>query len=105
MKGVNEVQCHTNSCRETSESQKERQTLLTMDALLPQLLSFPPHPEPAKPLSDSEYDKHIKNLIQNINTIPASKLTSGVPGGGDLLDVCVALSARRACPELQLTWY
>lgn len=58
-----------------------------MDALLPQLLSFPPHPEPAKPLSDSEYDKHIKNLIHHINTIPASKLTSGVPGGGDLLDI------------------
>lgn len=58
-----------------------------MDTLLPQLLSFPPHPEPDKPLSDAEYDKHIKNLVNNINTVPASKLTSGVPGGGDLLDV------------------
>lgn len=74
-----------------------------MDALLPQLLSFPPHPEPAKPLSDSEYDKHIKNLIQNINTISAGKLTSGVPGGGDLLDVCIALPGLRACAELRLT--
>ena len=58
-----------------------------MDALLSQLLSFPPHPEPTKPISDSEYDKQIKSLVHHINTIPASKLTSGVPGGGDLLDV------------------
>ncbi|KAL9073850.1 MAG: hypothetical protein Q9161_002682 [Pseudevernia consocians] len=58
-----------------------------MDELLPQLLSFPPHPEPTKSLSDSEYDKHIKNLVHHINTVPASKLTSGVPGGGDLLDI------------------
>lgn len=58
-----------------------------MDLLLPQLLSFPPHPEPDKPLPDSEYDKHIKILVNHINTVPASKLTSGVPGGGDLLDV------------------
>ena len=68
-----------------------------MDALLSQLLSFPPHPEPTKPISDSEYDKHIKNLVHHINTIPASKLTSGVPGGGDLLDVRID-SARMSMP-------
>ena len=59
----------------------------TMDALLPQLLSFPPHPEPTKPLSDSEYDKMIKNLVHHINSVSTSKLISAVPGGGDLLDV------------------
>ena len=58
-----------------------------MDTLLPQLLSFPPHPEPEKPIPDAEYDKHIKSVVNIINTVPASKLTSGVPGGGDLLDV------------------
>ncbi len=72
---------------------------LAMDALLPQLLSFPPHPEPAKPIPDSEYDKHIKNLVHLISTIPASKLTSGVPGGGDLLDVCLPSLCLRACLE------
>ena len=60
-----------------------------MDSLLPQLLAFPPHPPPAKPLSDAEYDKQIKALIQILSAIPASKLISGVPGGSDLLDVCV----------------
>ena len=67
-----------------------------MDALLPQLLSFPPHPEPTKPISDSEYDRQIKNLISSINSIPASKLTSGVPGGGDLLDVRLSLPGLRS---------
>ena len=76
-----------------------------MDALLSQLLAFPPHPEPTKPLSDSEYDKHIKNLVHHINTLPASKLTSGVPGGGDLLDVSLSLSSMSACLELGLTLY
>ena len=69
-----------------------------MDTLLPQLLSFPPHPEPDKPLPDSEYDKHIKNLVNHINTIPASKLTSGVPGGGDLLDVKLYSSKFESLP-------
>ena len=58
-----------------------------MDTLLPQLLAFPPHPPPAKPLTDAEYDKQIKALIHILGTIPASKLISGVPGSGDLLDV------------------
>ena len=66
-----------------------------MDALLPQLLSFPPHPEPTKPIPDSEYDKQIKNLVLHINSIPASKLTLGVPGGGDLLDVRLFLPGGR----------
>ena len=71
-----------------------------MDTLLPQLLSFPPHPEPDKPLPDAEYDKHIKNYVNSINTVPASKLTSGVPGGGDLLDVRLHSTNLRAFFEL-----
>lgn len=58
-----------------------------MDTILPQLLAFPPHPKPAVPPSDAEYDKQMKALIHTSNTVPASKLTSGVPGGGDLLEV------------------
>lgn len=71
-----------------------------MDTLLPQLLSIPPHSEPEKPIPDAEYDKYIKNLVNNINTVPASKLTSGVPGGGDLLDVRLHSSNLRALLEL-----
>jgi len=58
-----------------------------MDTLLSQLLSFPPHPMPTIPPSDVEYDKQMKSLTHKLNTISPSKLTSGVPGGGDLLDV------------------
>ena len=65
-----------------------------MDTLIPQLLSFPLHPPPAVPLTDAEYDKLIKILVQNLNNISASKLTSDVPGGGDLLDVCLELSYK-----------
>lgn len=61
-----------------------------MEALLPLLLAFPPHPAPVVPLSDAEYDKQIKEIVHHLSTIPASKLTSGVPGGGDLLDVSAA---------------
>lgn len=58
-----------------------------MESLLPQLLSFPPHPPPQPPLSDALYDKEIRNLRKALNDTPASALTSGVPNGGDLLDV------------------
>ena len=81
---VHRIKAHVQTHWEEQSAKRQR---ISMDTLLPQLLSFPPHPEPAKPVSDSEYDKQIKNLLHHINTIPASKLTSGVPGGGDLLDV------------------
>lgn len=58
-----------------------------MDSILPQLLSFPPHPPPADPLPDAEYDKQIKALVHTLSTLSGSKLTGGVRGGGDLLDV------------------
>lgn len=59
----------------------------SMDELLPHLLSFPPHPPPPQPLSNVDYDRHIRGLVQTLNQVAASKLTSGVSGGGDLLDV------------------
>ena len=55
-----------------------------MNELLPQLLAFPPHPPPPQPLSDADYDRQIKSVVQLLNQTPASRLT-----GGDLLDVCV----------------
>lgn len=58
-----------------------------MDNILPQLLSFPPQPAPLDPLSDIEYDKQIKAIVQTLSTISANKLTGGMRGGGDLLDV------------------
>ena len=73
----------------------------TMDGGLQQLLAFPPYPMPATPLPESEYDKQIKAHLQYLNTIPASKLTNGVPnGGGDLLDVSVAWSSAEASTKL-----
>ncbi|MCJ1321225.1 hypothetical protein MMC15_006569 [Xylographa vitiligo] len=55
-----------------------------METLLPQLLSFPPHPQE---LSDHEYDRLIKALAQLLQETSASKLAKGVVGGGDLLDI------------------
>ncbi|MCJ1389811.1 hypothetical protein MMC18_002668 [Xylographa bjoerkii] len=58
-----------------------------MDDLLPQLLSFPPHPPPLQKLSDYEYHRQIKALAHLLHDTSASKLVKGVAGGGDLLDV------------------
>ena len=58
-----------------------------MDDLLPKLLSFPPHPPPPQKIADSTYNKNIRDLIELLNKVSASKLTGGVKGGDDLLDV------------------
>lgn len=60
-----------------------------MDSLLSQLLSFPPHPPPAIPLSDADFDNGLRGIVKLLNEVPAKKLTSGLSGGGggDLLDV------------------
>ncbi|KAI4236072.1 MAG: hypothetical protein LQ352_008039 [Teloschistes flavicans] len=55
--------------------------------LLPQLLSFPPHPPPAIPLTDAAYDKEIKYLRKILSDLPNNLLIGGVPNGGDLLDI------------------
>ncbi len=59
-----------------------------MDSLIPQLLAFPPHSPPPIPLNDAEYDKQIKAHVHLLGTVQ-SKLTSTVPGGGDLLNVSI----------------
>ncbi|KAL8826865.1 MAG: hypothetical protein Q9191_003537 [Dirinaria sp. TL-2023a] len=58
-----------------------------MDGVLPKLLSFPPHPPPPIPLSDADYDTQIKSVLQLLNETSARKLTAGVSGSGDLLDI------------------
>ena len=67
-----------------------------MDSLLPQLLSFPPHPPPIMPLPDAEADRGFRRIVKLLNEVPAKKLTSGLSGGGggDLLDVCEPISSR-----------
>ncbi|KAL8765421.1 MAG: hypothetical protein Q9209_007489 [Squamulea sp. 1 TL-2023] len=58
-----------------------------MESLLPQLLSFPPHPPPPFPLGDVAYDKEIKSLRKVLNDTPANSLVAAVPHGGSLLDI------------------
>jgi len=62
----------------------------SMDAILRQVLSFPPHPPPAVPPSDKDYDKQIRAVVQVLNVTSAKKLTGGVTTGEDLLDVSEA---------------
>lgn len=61
--------------------------IITMDSYLPQLLSFPPQTSPSSLVSSADYDKQIKGFLQFLNQIPGSRLTSGVAGESDLLDV------------------
>lgn len=63
---------------------------INMDTLLPELLAFPPHPPPAVPLTDAEYDTQIRSVVKLLNQLPAKKLTGNVAGGSNLLDVCCA---------------
>lgn len=58
-----------------------------MDTFLPQLLAFPPHPPPKSPLSDTNYHKQIRALVDTLHSKPASLLVGGVKGDDDLLDV------------------
>ncbi|KZF20120.1 hypothetical protein L228DRAFT_263417 [Xylona heveae TC161] len=69
-----------------------------MEALLSQLLAFPPHPPPTQPLPDAEYEKQIKTILQILNQTPANLLLGGVAGGGDLLNVFVP--SRHTIPYL-----
>ena len=63
--------------------------IANMGSLLPQLMAFPPHPPPSEPLSDAEYDKQIKDLVQLLNQTSASKLVGDSLGEDDLLNVSV----------------
>ncbi|KAK2625304.1 hypothetical protein QTJ16_005673 [Diplocarpon rosae] len=58
-----------------------------MDDLLPKILSFPPHPPPAVPLSDLQYDEGISNQIEILKKISDSKFMQQTSGGEHILDV------------------
>lgn len=60
---------------------------LNMDGILQQVLSFPPNPPPTVPLSDKDYDKQVRAVVQVLNATSAKKLIGGVSTGEDLLDV------------------
>ncbi|KAI9683678.1 MAG: hypothetical protein M1829_004983 [Trizodia sp. TS-e1964] len=56
-----------------------------MDTLLPELLSFPPHPP--RPLTSAEYDHQARNIIQILNKIPFSHYLNGLQGDIEILDI------------------
>lgn len=58
-----------------------------MADLLQKLLSFPPHPPPAKPLSDQAYDEGIREQIDVVGKLSESKLLQQTSGGEHALDV------------------
>ncbi|RKF56951.1 COP9 signalosome complex subunit 3 [Golovinomyces cichoracearum] len=57
-----------------------------MDGVLSKLLSFPPHPPPPIPLSDSQYDEGIKEQIEVIKKLSNPILLQKTAGGEDTLD-------------------
>jgi hypothetical protein len=61
--------------------------LPTMDDLIPKLLTFPPVPAPAEPLSDFTYDQSIRAISQLLISAPPGKLASVLSTGEDVLDV------------------
>jgi COP9 signalosome complex subunit 3 len=58
-----------------------------MDDLLPKLLTFPPHPPPQNPLSDSSYEDGIKSQISALRKIADKNLLLNTSGGESPLDV------------------
>ena len=68
-----------------------------MADILSRLLAFPPNPPPARPLSDSAYDSQIRQLLEVLRSASPTKLTSNIPGGGDLLDVSLPLQDKVRC--------
>ena len=71
-----------------------------MDELLPQLLTFPPVPVPAKPPSDSEYDQSISLIVKLLEETPRDVLAVGLSSGENILDVRT-LHERSFPPEQQ----
>lgn len=58
-----------------------------MDDLLQKLLTFPPHPPPKNPLSDSAYEDGIKSQIAAAGKISEKNLLLSTSGGESPLDV------------------
>lgn len=77
----------------------ENRDILIMDGILPSLLAFPPHPAPVTPLSDAEYDKQAKNIVQILSYTGSKSLINGVSGGGDLLEVSEILTQLPQFPH------
>jgi COP9 signalosome complex subunit 3 len=59
----------------------------TMDDLIPKLLTFPPVPALAEPISDFTYDQSIRAISQLLISAPPGKLASGLSTGEDVFDV------------------
>jgi COP9 signalosome complex subunit 3 len=62
---------------------------INMDDVLPKLLTFPPHPPPQPPLSDSSYDEGIKAQISAVRKIAEKSFLQQTSGGEGPLDVCL----------------
>jgi hypothetical protein len=58
-----------------------------MDNLLPKLLSFPQHPSPTTPLTDTQYDEGIRAQIKAVKDISENKLLQYTSSGENVLDV------------------
>ncbi|KAL3424639.1 COP9 signalosome complex subunit 3 [Phlyctema vagabunda] len=58
-----------------------------MDELLPQMLAFPPHPPPLKPLSDDKYDEAIRSQVTLLSKCSEKDLLGKTSGGEDTLEV------------------
>ncbi|TVY21716.1 COP9 signalosome complex subunit 3 [Lachnellula arida] len=57
-----------------------------MDDLLPKLLSFPQHPPPTTPLTDTQYDEGIRAQITAVKSLSDSKLLVHTSSGESVLD-------------------
>lgn len=58
-----------------------------MDNLLPRILSFPPHPAPLVPLSDSQYDAGITSQIETLKKTSGRIFLQSTANGESPLDV------------------
>lgn len=68
-----------------------------MDDLLPKLLVFPPHPPPAIPLSDAQYEDGIKSQINYVSRLSDKQLMAQTSGGEGPLDV--------SSVQLWISWF
>ena len=59
------------------------QIVATMDSLVAEILSFPP----SSKVSDHEYDKQARALVQRLEGIATANLTGKSPDGQTLLEV------------------
>lgn len=58
-----------------------------MDTLLSRILTFPPHPAPVVPLSNSQYDASIKSQIETLKKTSEKTLLQTTAGDESPLNV------------------